>query len=132
MLMAWFEALGLGAGGNRWRWRELLGGGSLGPSFTIALAVAAPAVIAIALAPPTTPASLTGASGAIPIAPAVVGSLLDDRFELLLSGDQFEEFSAVNLLTSLHDRFHRDAIDLLYDLDLELVSDLGVIGQQSR
>jgi carbonic anhydrase/acetyltransferase-like protein (isoleucine patch superfamily) len=84
-------------------------------------------------------ATLTIATALGPLSTAAVAalravslrSLLDNRLEGLLARQQLEH-GRVGLQAAVHDRKHRDAVDLLLDFDLVLVADLGVAREDRR
>ena len=101
------------------------------PASTVA-AVAAAATIA---AGTTIVTVSTGSSVAIATAPAAalvaiaLGAGLDHRLELALDRQQLDARRAAAFWRHCTIAQHGDAVDLLLDLDLELVADLGVGGQ---
>jgi carbonic anhydrase/acetyltransferase-like protein (isoleucine patch superfamily) len=87
-----------------------------------AVAVAARTPISVAA---RTPISVTSSA----LAALTLGAGLDDGLEVTLCGEQFDDVTAIGLGAVVHGAEHRDAIDLLFDFDLQLVADLAACGQ---
>ena len=67
---------------------------------------------------------------AITIVAIAGGALLDDRLEVA-ARQQFEQTFAAGLRLGRNDRQHPDAVEVVFGLHLDLVTDRGAIGQQS-
>jgi len=109
------------------------------PAITVtavaATAIASPVASTTAGAAPIAAATrstiITVATWAsITIAPTTLvsvalGAGFEDRLEITLNRQQLDERRG-RLVAGLDDTEHRDAVDLLLDLDLEFVTDLGI------